>query len=89
MVLDLLVFIAGIAYGYINPGKESRGKLLKKGLRIGIVLGAFLAILNLLIGGIMAFGATLIGTVVGIALLTVIFVGGTIVGDWFEERFKK
>jgi len=89
MVLDLLAFIAGIAYGYMNPGKESRKHLLKKGLKIGVLVGTFFAILNLFLGGFLAFGATLIGTIVGIGVLTVIFVGGTIVGDWLEERLKK
>lgn len=89
MVLDLLAFIAGIAYGYLNPGKESRKHMLKKGFKIGLIVGAFLGILNLFLGGILAFGATLIGTLMVIVIFTVIFVAGTIVGDWLEERFKK
>ena len=89
MVLDILAFAAGIVYGYMKPGKESRKHLLKKGLKIGAVVAAFFAILNLFIGGFFAFGATFIGTILGIAILTVIFVGGTIVGDWLEERIKK
>jgi hypothetical protein len=89
MALDLLAFIAGIIYGYMNPGREAKGKLLKKGLKIGVLIGIFFAFLNLFIGGFIAFGATLVGIIVGIGFLTIIFIGGTIIGDWLEARLKK
>ena len=89
MALDLLAFIAGIVYGYMNPGREAKGKLLKKGLKIGVVVGIVLAVLNLFVGGSLRFGATLIGSIIGIAFLTLMFVVGTIIGDWLEEKIKK
>lgn len=89
MVLDLLAFIAGVAYGYLHPGKESKKEMIKKGFRIGLFVGIFFAIVNLFLGGLFAFGATLIGTVLMIVILTLIFVGGTIIGDWLEEKLKR
>lgn len=89
MALDVLAFIAGMIYGYVNPGKESKGKMLRKGLRIGVLIGIVFAVLSMFIGGFLAFGATLLGTIIGIGFLTVIFVAGTIIGDWLEEKVKK
>lgn len=89
MALDALAFIAGVIYGYMKPGKEAKGALLKKGLKIGLLFGILLAVLNLLVGGILRFGATVIGSVVAIGFLTFMFVAGTIIGDWLEEKVKK
>lgn len=89
MVFDLLAFIGGIAYGYVNPGKEEKGKLLKKGLKIGLGLGVVFGILNLFVGGVLSFGATIIGSVIGIGFLTVMFILGTMIGDFLEHKFKK
>lgn len=89
MVVDLLAFIAGVGYGYTNPGKEDRGNLLKKGLRIGVGVGIVFGVLNMFIGGVMSFGATLIGSILGIGFLTVMFIVGTMIGDWLEHKIKK
>ena len=89
MVFDLLAFAAGAAYGYINPGKEEKGKLLRKGLRTGAIVGIVLGVLNLVLGGSLGFGATLIGSIIGIGFLTLLFILGTMIGDWFEHKIKK
>ena len=89
MALDVLAFIAGILYGYVNPGKEARGKMLRKGLKIGVIVGIVFAVLSMFIGGFMAFGTTLIGSIIGIGFLTLMFVAGTVIGDWLEVKIKK
>lgn len=89
MAIDWLVFIAGIIYGYMSPGKEDKGRLLRKGVKIGVIIGVVFGLLNLFMGGLLAFGATLIGFIIGIAVLTIIFIVGTIIGDWLEARLKK
>ncbi len=48
--LEILIIIFGIVYGYLKPGKEDRSTLLKKGVVIGIILGAIMVVLGL-IGG--------------------------------------
>jgi hypothetical protein len=89
MVFDLLAFIAGSVYGYVNPGKEDKGNLLKKGLRIGVGVGVVFAVLNMFVGSPMGFGATIIGSVIWIGFLTLMFIVGTILGDWLEHKIKK
>ncbi|MBU2560305.1 hypothetical protein KKA03_05370 [archaeon] len=89
MVFDLLAFAAGVVYGYVNPGKEKKGKLLRKGLRMGVVVGIVFGFLNLFLEGSLGFGATLIGSIIGIGFLTLIFILGTIIGDWLEHKIKK
>ncbi|MBU2560606.1 hypothetical protein KKA03_06905 [archaeon] len=89
MVFDLLAFGAGAVYGYVNPGKEEKGKLLRKGLRTGVGVGIVFGILNMFLGGSMGFGTTLIGSIIGIGFLTLIFILGTLLGDWLEHKIKK
>jgi Mg/Co/Ni transporter MgtE len=89
MTLDLLVFIAGVVYGYMSPGKEDKMKLLKKGLKIGVITGIVFGLLSLFMGGFLFFGATLIGFIIVIAIYTIIFIAGTIIGDFLESKIKK
>ena len=44
--LEILIIIIGIIYGYMKPGKEDRSALLKKGVLIGIILGAIMVALD-------------------------------------------
>ena len=86
--LEILIFIIGIIYGYMKPGKEDRSALLKKGVVIGIILGAITIVLGLLGGE----GFLLFGSVVGVAIfieviiLAVLFVIGTYIGDMLERK---
>tara|TARA_B100000315_G_C14136650_1_gene389472 strand:- start:79 stop:348 length:270 start_codon:yes stop_codon:yes gene_type:complete len=89
MVVDLLAFVGGIAYGYMNPGREDRKAMLKKGLKIGVLVGIVLAIISMFIGGFVSFGGALFSSIISVSFLTLIFVGGTIIGDWIEVKFKK
>jgi len=58
--MAILIIIIGIIYGYMKPGKEDRSAILKKGVVIGIILGAITIVLGLLGGG----GFLLFGSVV-------------------------
>lgn len=86
--MAILIIIIGIIYGYMKPGKEDRSALLKKGVVIGIILGAITVALGLLGGG----GFLLFGSVVGVAIfieviiLAVLFVIGTYIGDMLERK---
>ena len=86
--LEILIIIIGIIYGYMKPGKEDRSALLKKGVVIGIILGAITIVLGLLGGG----GFLLFGSIVGVAIfieiiiLAVLFVIGTYIGDMLERK---
>ncbi len=86
--LEILIIIIGIIYGYMKPGKEDRSALLKKGVVIGIILGAIMVVLGLIGGrGILLLG-TFVGAVVFIEviILAVLFIAGTYIGDMLERK---
>jgi hypothetical protein len=86
--LEILIFIIGIIYGYMKPGKEDRSAILKKGVIIGIILGVIMVVLGLIGGrGILLLG-TLVGAVVFIEviILAVLFIIGTYIGDMLERK---
>jgi amino acid transporter len=86
--LEILIIIIGIIYGYMKPGKEDRSALLKKGVVIGIILGAIMVVLGLIGGrGILLLGS-FVGVVVFIEviILAVLFIIGTYIGDMLERK---
>jgi hypothetical protein len=86
--LEILIIIIGIIYGYMKPGKEDRSALLKKGVMIGIVLGAIMVVLGLIGGGGFLLLGSLAGAVVFIEviILAVLFIIGTYIGDMLERK---
>jgi uncharacterized membrane protein len=86
--LEILIIIIGIIYGYMKPGKEDRSALLKKGVIIGIILGAIMVILGLIGGGTILLLGTLAGAAVFIEviILAVLFIIGTYIGDMLERK---
>jgi amino acid transporter len=72
----------------MKPGKEDRSSLLKKGVVIGIILGAIMVVLGLIGGrGILLLGS-FVGAVVFIEviILAVLFIIGTYIGDMLERK---
>lgn len=89
MILELLALVAGLVYGYANPGKEDRWALLKKGAIYGIILGVVFGLIGLFIGGAFLFAAGAIGTFISVVVLVIIFIIGTFIGDILEVAIKK
>lgn len=92
-MLELIVFIAGIAYGYLKHGKEPRIALFKKSLYYGAILGIVFGVISFFIGGSMLMAPlraslTFLGIVISVAYLTIIFLIGTWIGDFLEEKIK-
>jgi len=86
--LEILIIIIGIIYGYMKHGKEDRSTLLKKGVVIGIILGAIMVVFGLIGGrGILLLGG-LVGAAVFIEviILTVLFIIGSYIGDMLERK---
>lgn len=88
--LSAVTIVIGILYGYFKPGKEDRMALLKKGALIGIII----AIILVALGGLLSKGKMLLaGGFVGVfvfiqvIILAVLFILGTFIGDWLEEKF--
>ena len=86
--LEILIVIIGIIYGYMKPGKENRSALLKRGVVIGIILGAIMVVLGLLGGRTMLLLGSLAGVSVFIEviILAVLFIIGTYIGDMLERK---
>ncbi len=86
--LEILIIIFGIVYGYLKPGKEDRSALLKKGVIIGIILGAIMVVLGLIGGRWILLLGTLAGAFVflEVIILAVLFIIGTYIGDMLERK---
>jgi ABC-type transport system involved in cytochrome bd biosynthesis fused ATPase/permease subunit len=88
--IDVLALILGVIYGYMSPGKEDKMKILKNGLKWGLIIGIVLGVLNLLVGGgLLVSGAGIIGTVIAVVYLTIFFIIGAFIGDFLEGLLKK
>jgi uncharacterized membrane protein len=88
---EILIIMIGLIYGYFKPGKEDRISLLKKGILIGIILSIIFIVLGALMGGgMMILLSGIVSVVVFIEILkyTVLFIVGTLIGDWLEEKSK-
>ncbi len=88
--LEIITIVIGVIYGYLKPGKEDRKALFKKGVLIGVILGLIFAGLGLLVNIKFLLVSTVVGLVifVEVILLAVLFIAGTFIGDWLEEKFK-
>jgi ABC-type transport system involved in cytochrome bd biosynthesis fused ATPase/permease subunit len=88
--IDVLALVFGAIYGYMNPGKEDKLKILKNGLKWGLIIGIVLGVLNLLLGGgLLLSGAGIVGTVIAVVYLTIFFIIGAFIGDFLEGILKK
>ncbi|GBE54576.1 hypothetical protein BMS3Bbin15_00734 [archaeon BMS3Bbin15] len=93
MVVLIITFFIGIAYGYFNPGREDRKTMLKKGAYFGIIIGLLFA---LIISVFEARPGTATLTAIGVLIavfitiinLTILFIAGTWIGDWIERKRK-
>jgi hypothetical protein len=92
VVFEILSFILGIIYGYTGPSKENLGMLLRNGLLIGIGLGIIFVVVGLLVSpGLLVLGAWTVSAAMiflEVVILTVLFIIGTWIGDWFEGRSR-
>ncbi|HET6398974.1 MAG TPA: hypothetical protein VFH47_05415 [Candidatus Thermoplasmatota archaeon] len=81
----LLAFVVGILYGWLKPGREDKSQLLLRGLIIGLVVGLVLALLGVAVGSNpVHFGSGFVAVVLGIVIITLLFVLGVWLGDLIE-----
>lgn len=83
----LLIFVVGLLYGWLSPGRQDKGRLFKNGLMIGLVLALVLALLGWMgntnplgVSGVGGFLSVLLSVVV----LTIVFILGAWIGDMIE-----
>ena len=99
MNLTFLVFVVGLIYGIINPGKEDKLNLLKRAIVVGVLITLVFTVLFFIftvpawifvpfipfLGGIVSiFAGVFMGLYFGI-----VFVVGAFVGDLIESAIRR
>ena len=99
MNLTFLVFVVGLIYGLLNPGREDKLGLIKKSVIIGVIITLLFTVLFFVftapawifapfvpvMGGILGlFAGIFVGLYFG-----VVFVVGAFVGDLIESAIKR
>jgi len=89
--LEIATIVIGAIYGYLKRGKEDRKALLKKGFIIGVILALIFVGLGIIFTGtkLLLFNGV-VGVVmfIEVIILAVLFIIGTFIGDWLEEKNK-
>lgn len=90
VLLEALTIATGAIYGYLKPGKEDRTALLKKGVLIGIILGLVFTGLGMLVNIKFLLLSSVVGFLmfIEVVIIAVLFILGTFIGDWLEEKMK-
>jgi hypothetical protein len=93
MLLEVLNFIIGIAFGFFHRGKEDYSGLLRNGAIAGTVLGIIFVLISLyLVPGNMSIDFQFLGVFgifIDIILFVIIFMLGAFTGDKLETILKK
>ena len=93
MLLELLNFIIGIAFGFFHRGKEDYTGILRNGAIAGIILGIVFVLVSLyLVPGSMSIDFRFLGVFgifIDIILFVIIFMLGAFTGDKLETILKK
>jgi len=90
VLLEILTIAIGVVYGYLKPGREDRKALLKKGVIIGLILALVFVGLGILAGREYLLLGGMAGALVflEVLILAALFILGTFIGDWLEEKTK-
>jgi len=92
VLLEIATIVIGAIYGYLKTGKEDRKALFKKGLMIGVILALVFVGLGIVFAGtkLLLFSGVLgLFMFIEVIILAVLFIVGTFIGDWLEEKTKK
>lgn len=88
----LAIFLVGLIYGWLSPGRQDKGRLFRNGLMIGLVLALVLALIGWL-GGVNPIGIAglsgALGVIVDVVILTLLFILGAWIGDLIEGGTRR
>lgn len=86
----LLALLVGILYGWLKPGVQDKSQLLVRGLVFALILGVVLALFGYAIdSNPIYFGSGFVGLVLGVVIITLLFILGVWLGDLIEGKPKK
>lgn len=89
MAWGIIALAVGFLYGWLTPGHQDKGGILKTGIIWGLIFGAILALLGFAIGSnpiLLGSGGGILGFIVALVVIVVLFVIGVWVGDLLEGR---
>ena len=93
MLLELLTFLIGIAFGFFHKGKEDYWGMFRNGALLGIVIGVLAVLISMyLVPGSSSLSFDFLGifgTVLMIVVFVIIMIAGAFVGDWLERVLRK
>ena len=93
LIIGLLNFIIGIAFGFFHKGKDDYQGILRNGAITGIILGIFFVLLSIVLspGDISTSVGFLgiFGIFIVIIMFVIIFIAGVFIGDRLENILKK
>jgi len=78
-LVEILLVLVGIIYGYLNPGKGDKSKLVKNAVKYGLVLGVLMGIL---MGEFNLFIITIA------VIVCITFTVGAVIGDFLEWKIS-
>jgi hypothetical protein len=93
LILGLLNFIIGIAFGFFHKGKDDYQGILRNGVITGIILGIIFVLISIVlapgdirnsVGFLGIFGIFIV-----IIIFVIIFIVGVFIGDRIENILKK
>jgi len=77
----LLTIVIGFLYGALKKGRQDKGKLLRDGLVIGLVLALVLVVLGAVAHLTLLGVAGAVGIFLAVLVMTVLFILGVWLGD--------
>lgn len=86
----LIIFVVGVLYGWLTPGRQNKARMFVTGLIIGGVAALLLALVGAFLGqNPLGLGTDLWEFLLAFLVVTVVFVVGVWVGDFIEGRLHR
>lgn len=86
----LLALVFGVLYGWLKPGVQDKSTIMVRGLIIGLVVGLVLALLGVAVNSNPVYvGSGFLGIVLGIVIITLLFILGVWLGDLIEGKPRR
>ena len=86
----LVIFLIGIVWGLVAPGRQAKFRMLMNGLLIGVILGLVFALLGYTMdNNPLGVGTTWWTFVVAFFVLTLLFTLGVWIGDLIEGAARR